>query len=236
MKQKLISLLAFVGLCSPLAVFTDLYRPSSVLADPIETSDYKSLHSLGCLILRECTDDVVKIKTLGDIKAAIPGADYDWYEDEIADLLHAMEKIGIDVFIADEKYFPPNHRGVYTPNGNTMFLNREWMIEPHYLLRVMRHEGWHAAQDCMAGTINNNHVAVILHDGQVPNFWVETATNTYPSNVVPWESEAMYAATQNNMTTLALNACASQDRDMWEVFEPTPMTREWLVNEGWIYE
>jgi hypothetical protein len=208
--------------------------PFAAIADPISIDDHKSYHSLGCLILKECTDGVVRIRSLEDIKKAIPGANFDWYEGEIDDLLHAMDKIGIEVYIAEDKYFPPNHRGVYTPNGNTMFLNRSWMLEPHYLLAVMRHEGWHAAQDCMAGTIDNSHVAVIHWDAHIPQFWVETARNTYPENVVPWESEAMWAATQNNMTYRALLACGSDRQAMWEAYEPTPLTREWLVNEGWI--
>jgi hypothetical protein len=206
-----------------------------VSAEPIDPKDYNSYHSLGCLILRECTEDVVQIKSLEDIKTAIPGADYDWYEGEIDSLLYAMDNIGIEVFIADEKYFPPNHRGVYTPNGNTMFLNRDWMLEPHYLLRVLRHEGWHAAQDCMAGTIDNSHVAVI-HGDKTPGFWVETAARTYPEKVVPWESEAMWAATQNNMTYQALLVCGSDHQAMWDAYEPTPLTREWLVMEGYIDE
>jgi hypothetical protein len=209
--------------------------PLSAVAEPIEPKDYNSLHSLGCLILRECTDGVDRVSTLDDIRKVIPGADFDWHEEEIGQLLYAMDKIGIEVYIADEKYFPPNHRGVYTPNGNTMFLNKDWMKEPHYLLAVMRHEGWHAAQDCMAGSINNSYVAVILPDGQVPPFWQETTRRTYPENVVPWEQEAMYAATQNGMTNMALLACGG-DRPMWDVYEPTPLTRAYLVNEGYINE
>ena len=119
--------------------------PLSAVAEPIGPEHHNSLHSLGCLILRECTDGVDRVRTLDDIRKVIPGATYDWHEEEIGELLYAMDKIGIEVFIADEKYFPPNHRGVYTPNGNTMFLNKDWMKEPHYLLAVMRHEGWHAA-------------------------------------------------------------------------------------------
>ena len=184
--------------------------PFAAIADPISIDDHKSYHSLGCLILKECTDGVVRIRSLEDIKKAIPGANFDWYEGEIDYLLHAMDKIGIEVYIAEDKYFPPNHRGVYTPNGNTMFLNRSWMLEPHYLL------------------------AVIHWDAHIPQFWVETARNTYPENVVPWESEAMWAATQNNMTYRALLACGSDRQAMWEAYEPTPLTREWLVNEGWI--
>ena len=161
MKRSLLSLLAFGALCTPLSAF----------ADPINLDEHNSYHSLGCMILRECTDDVTRIKNLADIKEAMPGAEFDWMEEEIDQILYAMDKIGIEIYIAEDKYFPPNHRGVYTPDGNRMFLNKDWMKEPHYLLRVLRHEGWHAAQDCMAGTIDNSHVAVILQDGRVPWFW-----------------------------------------------------------------
>jgi hypothetical protein len=67
------------------------------------------------------------------------------------------------VFLADEKYFPVGHRGVYHTVGNNFFLNKRFMKRPHVLMSVMRHEGWHAAQDCMAGTIDNSLIAIIMN-------------------------------------------------------------------------
>ena len=47
------------------------------------------------------------------------------------------------------------------------------MGRPHVLMSVMRHEGWHAAQDCMAGTIDNSLIAIILPEESVPEMWQE---------------------------------------------------------------
>ena len=38
-------------------------------------------------------------------------------------------------------------------------------------MSVMRHEGWHAAQDCMAGTIDNNFIAIIHNQKDVPRMY-----------------------------------------------------------------
>ena len=49
---------------------------------------------------------------------------------------------------------------------------------------------------------------------------------------VPWEAEATWAGKTEGMTMKALAACASNK--MWEVYEPTPLTRKFLVEEGFI--
>ena len=97
------------------------------------------------------------------------------------------------------------------------------MGRPNVLMSVMRHEGWHAAQDCMAGTIDNSMIAIIKP---------EMVERTYPKSAVPWEAEATWAGKTEGMTSNALAACA--DGNMWEVYEPTPLTREYLVKEGYI--
>jgi hypothetical protein len=55
---------------------------------------------------------------------------------------------------------------------------------------------------------------------------------TYPKQSWPWEKEASWAGKTENMTADALAACATGA--MWEVYEPTPLTREYLVKEGYI--
>ena len=100
-------------------------------------------------------------------------------------------------------------------------------------MSVMRHEGWHAAQDCMAGSIHNNYIAVILDDEEIPELWREMAERTYPAQAVPWEQEATWAGREEGMTLEALRACAS-DTPMWEIMDPTPLTRQFLVDKGYI--
>ena len=100
------------------------------------------------------------------------------------------------------------------------------------LMSVTRHEGWHAAQDCMAGTIDNSLIAIIKPEDSVPKIWREMVERTYPKSAVPWEAEASWAGKEEGMTAQALDACAVGK--MWEVYEPTPMTREWLEENNYI--
>ena len=106
------------------------------------------------------------------------------------------------------------------------------MHRPHVLMSVMRHEGWHAAQDCMAGTIENSLIAIIKPEEEVPMIWRNMAERTYPKSAVPWEAEATWAGKTEGMTAAALSACAKGK--MWEVYEPTPLTRKYLVDKGYI--
>ena len=106
------------------------------------------------------------------------------------------------------------------------------MYRPYILMSVVRHEGWHAAQDCMAGTIKNNLIAIIKPEDEVPEIWQEMVRRTYPAHAQPWEKEATWAGKTAGMTQKALEACATGA--MWEIYEPTPLTRKYLVEEGYI--
>jgi len=106
------------------------------------------------------------------------------------------------------------------------------MDRPHVVMSVVRHEGWHAAQDCMAGSIKNNMIAIIKPEEEVPMIWKEMVKRTYPSYAQPWEAEATWAGKTEKMTQKALNACATGA--MWEIYEPTPLTKKYLVEEGFI--
>lgn len=194
---------------------------------------YNSLDSLGCLMLRECTEDVTQVKTLDDVKNHFEDSTFDVNAEELTGLFDALGRSGVDVFIADETYFPANHRGIYDVKSNSFFLNDYFVWDERHLIGVMRHEGWHVAQDCMAGTLDNTFTAVILQDGVVPQFYIDQVARTYPPKPRPWENEAFYAGATPNLTLAAVNACASET-PMWEIYEPTPLTREWLVNEGFI--
>merc|ERR1711991_365879 len=125
-------------------------------------------------------------------------------------MVSALNQVGSKVFLADEKYFPVGHRGVYHTVSNNMFLNKRFMSRPHVLMSVMRHEGWHAAQDCMAGTINNSMIAIIMDEEKVPQIWQDIASDTYKNmpNAIPWEKEAFWAGMTSHMTMKALQACA----------------------------
>ena len=208
-----------------------------VMADPIGKEDYYSNHSMGCMLLGECRDDVKEVHTLLDVSS-----EYDYPESfnsvsqEFNEMLVSLNKVGVNVYLADEKYFPVGHRGVYHTVSNNFFLNRTFMKRPNVLMSVMRHEGWHAAQDCMAGTIDNSLIAIIMPEDSVPEMWQEMARRTYAfqPGAIPWEKEATWAGRTQGMTADALSACATGE--MWNVYKPTPLTRKYLVEQGYIIE
>ena len=206
---------------------------SPVMADPIGKDDYYTNHSMGCMLLQECTDDVEQVHSLLDISSNYDNTEaFTPVAQEFNHMLSSLNKIGVNVYLADEKYFPVGHRGVYHTVSNNFYLNKTFMGRPHILMSVMRHEGWHVAQDCMAGTIDNSLIAIIMPEESVPPIWREMVENTYPKSAWPWEAEASWAGKTESMTADALNACAAGQ--MWIEYEPTPLTREYLVKEGYI--
>ena len=196
------------------------------------TKGFYSMDAMGCMLLRECTKDVQQVFNITDIANAHPDSDYGIIVDEFHDMLASLNRVGVKVFLADEKYFPVGHRGVYHTVGNNFFLNKTYMRRPGVLMSVMRHEGWHVAQDCMAGTIENSLIAIIKPEEEVPMIWREMVERTYPKHAQPWEAEATWAGKTEGMTAKALEACSTGA--MWEVYEPTPLTRQYLEKEGYL--
>jgi hypothetical protein len=221
MKKIILSLLASAALVTP------------VSADPLKDSEYFTMHSMGCMLLGECTDDVEEITSILDVSSQYSNTEQFYsVANEFNNMLSSLDAIGVKVFLADQKYFPVSHRGVYHTVSNNFFLNKAFMGRPNVLMSVMRHEGWHAAQDCMAGTIDNSMIAIIKPEDEVPMLWRDMVESAYPESAWPWEKEATWAGKTEGMTMNALAACA--DGNMWEVYEPTPLTRKYLVDFGYI--
>jgi hypothetical protein len=197
------------------------------------TQGYNSMDSMGCMLLGECTDGVKKVFSMLDISSEYGNTqEFTGVTGEFHNMLHSLNQVGVNVFLADSKYFPHGHRGVYHTVSNNFFLNKDYMGKPGTLMMVMRHEGWHAAQDCMAGTIDNSLIAIIMPEDEVPMIWRVLAERTYPKSSLPWEAEAGWAGRTENMTMNALAACAGGN--MWEVYEPTPLTRQYLQDAGYL--
>ena len=215
-----------------------LLAAASLLSAPVFageekiTKGYNSMDAMGCMLLKECTNGVERINSSIDLMRAYPDANWDVVKDEFDLMMVALKKIGVHVHLADEKYFPVSHRGVYHTVSNHFYLNKRYMYQPHVLMSVMRHEGWHAAQDCMAGSINNSLIAIIHNEEDVPMIWRTLAERTYPASAVPWEAEAGWAGRTEGMTMKALQSCAAGT--MWTDYELTPLTRKWLEEEGFI--
>ena len=197
------------------------------------TKGYNSMDAMGCMLVRECTKDVEEVHTLLDISSK-----YDNMEEftpvaqEFNNMMMSLKQIGVKVFLADQRYFPKMHRGVYHTVSYNFYLNKKYMDDPATLMMVMRHEGWHAAQDCMAGTIKNSMIAIIMPEEDVPMLWRVMVERTYPASAVPWEAEAQWAGRTEKMTMEALESCAKGT--MWTDYEPTPLTRKWLEENNYI--
>ena len=196
------------------------------------TKGFYTNDSLGCMLLRECKEGVEPLWGVDYLKEVYPDSDWDPVASELARILNALTLVGVDVFLADEKYFPVGHRGVYHTVSNNFYLNKAYMSRPGVLMSVIRHEGWHAAQDCMAGSIYNSFIAIINAEEDVPPLWREIAEKTYPASAVPWEAEAIWAGKTSQMTMDALESCAAGT--MWTDYALTPLTRKWLVENGYI--
>ncbi len=197
------------------------------------TKGFYSYDAMGCMLMRECTKDVKEVFSMLDISSNYENMEeFTSVAQEFNNMLMTLNQIGVKVYVADERYFPVGHRGVYHTVSNAFFLNKTYMHRPNVLMSVMRHEGWHAAQDCMAGSIKNSMIAIIMPEEKVPPLWREMVERTYPASAVPWEAEATWAGKTAGMTQKALEACAKGS--MWETYDPTPLTRQWLEEEGYI--
>jgi len=199
------------------------------------TKGFNTFDAMGCMLLRECTDGVKQVHTMLDVSTEYDDPErFTGVAREFNMMVDALKVVGSNVYLADEKYFPVGHRGVYHTVSNNMYLNKAYMHRPSALMSVVRHEGWHAAQDCMAGTIKNNMIAIIHNEEDVPMIWQELAKRTYRDmpHAIPWEKEASWAGRTENMTMKALQSCARGT--MWTDYEPTPLTGEWLRENGYI--
>ena len=215
MKKFLASLFAAAAFASP------------VLAeDKVKT--WRSFDSLGCMMLRECKEDVVELTTWSEL-----GPEYGIAAEELDAIIAALKKVGATIYLADERYFAFRMRGVYDVRFNNIFLNKFYLDQPTKMIQVIRHEGWHTAQDCMAGTLENTFTALIFPEEDVPDWIRRGAERTYAKNVLPFEAEAMWAMYREDKTKEALEVCAGAKK-MWEYYSPTPLTEEWLEQEGFI--
>ena len=108
--------------------------------------------------------------------------------------------MGVKVFLAHDKYFTRGIAGTYHAQINNFYLNDSYSDDPYQLLKTLRHEAWHAAQDAMAGTIENTMLAVILDDTTIPQHVRLMVEVAYPPSARPWEQEAKWAGETKNMT------------------------------------
>ena len=207
--------------------------PASALAGEEKVKRWNSNDSMGCMILRECTKGVTRVANYKDL-VKVTGASISdaSVKKEINDIIVNLDALDIPVYVAESMYFQHGVTGLYDTKGNQMFLNKRYMKETHRLTATLRHEGWHAVQDCMAGSLDNSMIAIVHNEEKVPALWKEIVAKTYPKHARPWEQEAKWMGTVLGETAGALKVCRTDL--LWNVYEPTPMTREWLEKNGYI--
>ena len=194
-----------------------LIAVTSIIA-PVNSESFNKIindksDTLNCMASRRCRDGVKSINDISDIASSYPDSNFDIVADEFNRMLATLKRIGIKVFLGDEKYFPEVYRGVYSTSRNTFYLNKGYMDAPKSLIRTMRHEGWHAAQDCKAG-IDNMRLELIVSEHLVPKSYRNLVEKIYHDepDQIPFESEAYFAAYRKDLTQLALDVCALELR------------------------
>lgn len=216
-----------------IAILASLTITSPVLADPY-IPEWKTPHSTGCMLLRECTEDTYRVTSVDSIKSVLDWPVYDIVAEEANGIIDELNKMGVEVYLAADKYFERGVAGSYHVVENKFFLNTSYVDDPYQLIETLRHEAWHAAQDAMAGTIDNTFLAVIENDKDIPQDVKLMAEIAYPPNAVPWEQEAKWAGQTKNMTLEVLKVINETNGRPWEVIDPTPLTRLWLERNGYL--
>tara|TARA_B100000927_G_scaffold166318_1_gene134057 strand:+ start:64 stop:684 length:621 start_codon:yes stop_codon:yes gene_type:complete len=182
-----------------------------------KNSDSKSINfiittepsALNCMASQRCKDGVKTINDISDISSTYPDSNFDNIADEFNRMLDALDRIGVEVFLGDKKYFPTQYRGIYSTKRNTFYLNKGYMSNPNSLIRTMRHEGWHVAQDCKAG-MNNMRLELLVSEHLIPKKYADYVEKVYINepDQIPYEREAFFAAFNKDLTQLALEICA----------------------------
>ena len=189
-----------------------LIAVTSIIA-PVNSESFNKIinsqsYTIECMASRRCKDGVKSINDISDIASSYPDSNFDIVADEFNRMLATLKRIGIKVFLGDEKYFPITYRGVYSTKRNTFYLNKRHMDNSKSLIRTMRHEGWHAAQDCKAG-INNMRLELLVSEYLIPEYYHDLAEEIYHDepDQIPFETEAYFAAYRKDLTQLALESC-----------------------------
>lgn len=192
-----------------------------------------SLAAMGCMILLECTEGVEKLTSESQLLKA---KELDPFREEVKRILVALEKVKVDVYVSPPRYFTPRTVGIYKPNLNRLYINETLLQDPREFLGTLRHEGWHAVQDCMGGGIQTSFMAQVHQDAEIPAWIMKSTRLAYESmgqsRAIPWEADANWAEEQSNQTAKHLEMCAKGP--LWEQIRPTPLTMEWLIGCGWM--
>ena len=209
MKKLLLGLFASVALVVP------------TLAHQVEDNLFYTYEAMECMHKRLCTVGVDEVNI------------NDFYDDEIRTLLVNLDQMGVKVYESNPQYFVDSYHALYYSDVNKIFLNREATNDFETFIKALRHEGWHAAQDCMAAGMYNSDIMPLLEAERIPPEVIQQtfALYGYEPRIVGIEREAMLAMDIPWMTVEALEACNS-DTPIWEVYYPPKRTWSYLYWNG----
>lgn len=209
MKRLLFGLLASVALILP------------TLAHQEKEIIFHTYESMDCMGKQKCTAGVDKVNIL------------DYTNTEIRTILIYLNQMGVSVYRSNPQYFVDGYHALYYPDANIIYLNKDYTDEPETFIQALRHEGWHAAQDCMGGGMYNSDIMPMLKLEQIPSEVIlqTIALYGYDSTIVGIEREAMLAMNSPWMTVDALQACNS-DTPIWETYSPPKKTWSYLYWNG----
>ena len=190
---------------------------SLMIASPINAESFNDIinsksYTLKCMIYRKCKDGVKLINDISDISNYYPNSNFDIVTDEFNRMLASLKKIGVEVFLGDERYFPSLYRGVYSSRKNNIYLNEAYMSDPGGFIRTMRHEGWHVAQDCKSG-MKSKTMKPIISDKYIPKSYHKTVERIYANrpDEIEIEKGAYWAGFTVGMTEAALESCIENE-------------------------
>ena len=71
-----------------------------VMADPLKDNEYKTMHSMGCMLLGECTDGVNEVHSLLDVSSEYKNySRFTVVAQEFNHMLSSLNQVGVKVYI-----------------------------------------------------------------------------------------------------------------------------------------
>lgn len=222
-------ILSCLGLSVAMPVMASTTAPIPVPAE-LQVKDH-SHAALGCVILLDCKKGVDRVTVDYNF-----GAKQAEYLPEIKSIIKALDTLKVEVYIADERYFPYNTNGIYKPNYNRFIIRRDLLDDNKEFIGTLRHEGWHVVQDAMGGGVDTPFIAQVHQDKEIPEAVALRTRLVYgaagQTAGMDWEIDANWAELQPGKTAKYLEMAAVAP--LWDQIEPTPMTKEWLIGCGYM--
>ena len=190
---------------------------SLMIASPINAESFNDIvnsrsYTLKCMIYRRCKDGVKPINDISDIASSYPDSNFNIVADEFNRMLTSLKRIGVEVFLGDERYFPPLYRAVYSSRKNNIYLNEAYMSNPGSLIRSTRHEAWHVAQDCKVG-MKNRQMKPIISEKYIPKSYHKKVERIYADkpDEIKIEKGAYWSGFVVGMSEAALESCIENE-------------------------